>query len=70
MNKQPNSVWIIEQRFRSRKNGKWDAWEARWPFARTRTAYAEYPATLIENQDRYESRAVEYVRKEEENHER
>lgn len=58
-----DSVWILEYRTRERKNGRWSEWEAlHFIGRRPATAYSGYPSHLVCAHDKYESRAVEFVR--------
>ena len=63
MNKdQPSSVWLIEFRHRGRKNGKWSDWTTNDNPLSPQTAYIEFPADRIRVEEKYQRRAVEYVR--------
>ena len=56
-----NSIWIIERRFRERKNGKWSPWNAIFG-----TSYHAPRPTECETKTVYmETRAVEFIRAQE-----
>lgn len=59
-----DSVWLLEYRSRERKNGKWSEWANNegWKGVGMRNAYSEYPSREVLSHEKYERRAVEYVR--------
>lgn len=57
-----NSVWLLEYRTRKRKNGKWSEWASRDRTDSTAQAYHVFPDVLVFANEKYERRAVEYVR--------
>lgn len=57
------SLWVLEYRTRERKNGKWSEWAPDGAAYRPATAFKEYPSDQVFAHERYERRAVEYVRK-------
>ena len=57
-----SSLWVLEYRTRKRRNGKWSEWSSMEPIFRPVTANRVPPP--IQMFDKYEQRAVEYVRKE------
>lgn len=60
-----SSVWILEYRVRPRKNSKWGEWRFMEPESRGyQTSFTSYPAREVVSHEKYEKRAVEYVRKE------
>ena len=59
-----SSLWVLEYRHRNRKNGKWSEWSPMEPDFRSATAYRSYPEDQVFAHEKYERRAVEYVRKE------
>ena len=56
-----NSVWILEMRGRTRKNGNWSTWELMEPFRGPFTAHRE-PPSFATNSDYIQYRPVEYKR--------
>ena len=56
------SVWLVEFRHRDRKNGKWSEWQSINAEFRNPYAYINSPAIVMG--DKYQTRAVEYIRKE------
>lgn len=59
-----DSLWVLEYRTRERKNGKWSEWFSIDHPDRPATAFREYPTAQIFSHEKYEKRAVEYVRAE------
>ena len=57
------SVWLLEYRHRERKNGKWSEWQSSDNSACV-VLLRTYPASSICQEDKYQRRAVEYIRKE------
>jgi hypothetical protein len=59
------SVWLLEYRYRERKNGKWSNWcPSEGSYVTISSAFRKFPAETIFNEEKYQRRAVEYVRKE------
>ncbi len=57
------SIWILEYRFRSRKNGKWSEWTSMDNVNRIAlTAFSQYPAEDVFAHEKYERRAIEFKR--------
>ena len=57
-----DSLWVLEYRTRERKNGKWSEWSSMDHPSHPVTAFREYPEDQILTYDKYEKKAVEYVR--------
>ena len=55
-------LWTLECRTRERKNGKWSEWKSVEPPDRPRTAFIQYPAVDVVQNEKYERRAVEFTR--------
>lgn len=58
------SLWVMEVRNRTRKNGKWTEWVPVRDWSAELNAYTVFPAKEGAQETYYERRAVEYVRKE------